>query len=66
MWARFSKITFKEFSKPCYKNFTVKYQNILEKMISKLVLANTHWLRPNNDLLNMPKWSRNVANSKNI
>ena len=27
----------------------------LEKMISKLVLANTYWLRPNNDLLNVPK-----------
>ena len=38
----------------------------LEKMISKLVLANTHWLRPNNDLLNMPKWKRNITNSKTI
>ena len=35
-------------------------------MISKLVLANTFWLRPNNDLLNMPKWNRNIKNSKNI
>ena len=36
-------------------------------MISKLVLANKHWLRPNNDyLLNMPKWNRNITNTKNI
>ena len=35
-------------------------------MISKLVLANTHWLRPKTDLLNMPKWNRNITNSENI
>ena len=46
-------------------NFTIKYQNILKKMISKLLLENTHWLRPNNDLLNKLKWNRNITNSKN-
>ena len=35
-------------------------------MISKMVLTNTHWLRPYNDLFNMAKWDRNNTNSKNI
>ena len=48
------------------RKFHLKYQHILEKIISKLVIANTHWLGPNNDLLNMPKWNRNITNSKNI
>ena len=47
-------------------NFTIKYQNILKKMISKLLLENTHWLRPNNDLLNKLKWNIKITNRKNL